>query len=249
MRRLLLSLSLCLPLFADPPTLDALVRDLGSDSAATRDRASVALAGQPPEAIPALRAALEGAPGKDAEVAVRLQAAIRAIERVARRAEIWKRPAEEDLKKLLQGHVCTCGNKTPWKDYAIEHELLEERMPECRIWVLDWTCCQRKPVSSRVIVVCRNPDAVLDLTTMTDLTKLASRLPAVKTSADAATAGGIAGGLMQLMKWEGPFEFEPIEGVVTGDEARGFVFEVTEAVRLVFGEDGLLKEITLGRRR
>src|SRR5947208_4551669 len=67
-----------LPLVAaDPPSIDKLVEQLGSPSFPTRERATKALRDRGPEALPALRKALES---KDEEVRKRAEGLIPPLE-------------------------------------------------------------------------------------------------------------------------------------------------------------------------
>lgn len=214
MRPLLLALLCALPLPAgDPPdaaAVHALVAQLGADDPAARDRAFAALVAMGDPVSGLIRAELAGEAGKDAEVQARGKECLEKIAANLKLKKMWERDPQKDLDAWIAERTCgTCGNKAPWKVWPLKHDQLRDSLPRARVYVMDWTCCQDRPVESVFLAVCRDPDAVFEIHGPADLDRLGACAMPIRSANDFELVVSSLFGILSDLPWDGPLGYQP----------------------------------------
>jgi hypothetical protein len=220
---LLLAL-LALPALADPPdaaTVDGWIRDLGDDDAGKRDAAEKRLAETGDPVLGKLKVFLaKGEAGPEA--LARMQRLVEGMEHAKWWEKTWtEKPLDLALDYVKDRRCGTCRqNRVPYKVVALEHAALAKRFPDLRFFVLDWDCCEDKPIATVVLAVGRAVDVRIEISGIADWpTKIAPYVPAVKSAEEAREAGSLLVSLSeQPIHYDEKVIVDPSRGEVDGAE-------------------------------
>jgi hypothetical protein len=195
------ALFLVLVLQGDPDKrLDDIVRRLESDHIKERSRAQEELqmiAKEAPEkTLEALKAHLKRA--TDHEVIMRLRLVIDPIEANIKWLNLWTTKPSELADCYVKKTACpTCNKPGPWRASELKNDLLTHHLPDCKFFLLAWTCCQDKPVAPRVLAVAKQPDTNFEIKNTNDAWKgsLAPYMKPAATREEALQIGALVIGL------------------------------------------------------
>lgn len=145
----------------EPPDVTALLLGLGAAAPAERERATEGLLAVGEPALPALRDAL--ARTTDLDLRTRLGQIISAVEyQVAWKA--WPNGVVAGVLARVAGERCGCGAADlPWKGEEVRTARFVRCLPNTRLVLLEWSCCQDRPVGARLFAVGRAAGDVVEL--------------------------------------------------------------------------------------
>ncbi|MCC6738030.1 MAG: hypothetical protein IT452_03210 [Planctomycetia bacterium] len=212
---------LALPVLAGPPddaSIDAWIRALADEDTVKRDEAEKRLLEAGGAALPKVRAELGREGPHDAEAAARLKRIVAAAERAAWWARAWAESPLELAREFVKEERCGLCGRAPYEVTEVTHEGLAKRFPDVKFFVLDWICCQDKPMATRVLAAGKAVDAFAEVGGGGGwAAKMAPLVPAVKTAEEARETASL---LLSLS--EQPTRFD--EKVIV-DGARGSASE------------------------
>lgn len=211
---LVLLAALALPVPAGPPddaSLDAWIRELADEDAAKRDEAERKLLEAGDAALAKVRGELSREGPHDAEAAARLKRIVAVAEHAAWWAKSWAESPQELAREFVKEERCGLCGRAPYEVTEVKHEGLAKRFPDVKFFVLDWICCQDRPMATRVLAVGKPVDAFVEVGGRGGwVAKFAPLAPAVKTAEEAREAASLL-----LSVTEQPLRFDA-EVVVDG---------------------------------
>lgn len=231
----------------EPPSIPELVRQLGDEDAAVRDRADRAIEERGEGALEALRAELAKDDGSDGERAMRLRRCVERIEEQMRWTRLWKEAPADLVREHLRSETCgLCGNKKPWDVVAVSDASLERRFPGCRFFILDWICCQDRPVSSRVLAVGNRAGAMFDIDLpATFIERLQPFIAPQRTAAEAVETADALMSLLDARGFESEFKLKGGGRAVESGDGGWRVYNESRRPKwmTVFDKDGKLTDV------